>query len=364
MKNDNKRKIMNNLKKLGVTALAGSLAMVSANAVEYTMSGGMMTTYSVANSQTATQTADSGTGIGSATDLGFTANGELDNGFTVKYFMSVDTNAALANTSSQMTIGMGSLGTLQYNNIAGAKANGIDDITPNAYNETWDTVSASSTLNNPSHFGSHTGSGSIDYRIPTQEMEGVTVNASITFDPNAGLGAAAKGGVVASSAPTGMAYTLQMAHESGLEVGLGYEDVDTLVSAEGAKGVTTATGYVKYAMGGITVAYQESYLDAGTRAPVVTTVETVGASDKDQESSFFGIAYTSGDITVSYGESEVEHKGVGVTAALAEIELTSVQAAYTMGAMTISAAMSETDNSAGILNDEYSENTLAVSFAF
>ena len=186
MKNDNKRKIMNNLKKIGVTALAGSLAMVSANAIEYTMSGGMMTTYSSANSETATITADSGQGIGSATDLGFTANGELDNGFTVKYFMSVDTNAALANTSSQMTIGMGSLGTLQYNNIAGSKANGIDDITPNAYNETWDTLTASSssgtaaalgtiTLNNPSHFGSHTSSGSIDYRIPAQEYSAFTV---------------------------------------------------------------------------------------------------------------------------------------------------------------------------------------------
>ena len=330
----------------------------------YTMSGGMITTYSTANSETATITADSGSGLGSATDLGFTANGELDNGFTVKYFMSLDTNAAVANTSSQMTIGMGSLGTIQYNNIAGSKANGIDDITPNAFNETWDTLSASSTLNNPSHFGSHTASGSIDYRIPTQEMDGTTINASVTYDPNAGTGAAAKGGVVASSNPSGMAYTLQMAHESGLEIGGGYEEVDTLVTAAGAKGVNTATGYVKYAMGGVTIAYQESYLDAGTRAPVVTTVETVLASDKDQESSMFGIAYTGGDVTVSYGESEVEHKGVGVTAALAKIELTSIQAAYTMGAMTLSAAMSETDNSAGILNDKYSENTLAVSFAF
>jgi len=364
---------MNNFKKIGVTALAGSLAMVSAHAIEYTMSGGMLTTYSSANSQTATLTADSGTGLGSATDLGFTANGELDNGFTVKYFMSVDTNAALANTSSQMTIGMGSLGTLQYNNIAGSKANAIDDITPNAYNETWDGLTASSlsgtaaavgtvTLNNGSFFGSHTSSGSVDYRIPAQEYAGITVNASVTYDPNAGAGAAAKGGVVASSNPTGMAYTLQLAHESGLEIGGGFEEVDTLVSAAGAKGVNTATGYVKYAMGGITIAYQESYLDAGHRNAIGDT--TLLGYDKDQESEMLGIAYTGGDVTVSYGESKVQHKGLGVTAALAEIELTSVQAAYTMGAMTISAAMSETDNSAGILADKYSENTLAVSFAF
>jgi len=363
MKNITKGKKMNNFKKIGVTALAGSLAMVSANAIEYTMSGGMLTTYTQANSDTATITTDSGTGFGTATDLGFTANGELDNGFTVKYFMSVDTNAALANTSSQMTVGMGELGTLQLNNIAGSKANGIDDIIPAAYNETWDGLSASSTLNNGSFFGSHTGSGSIDYRIPAQEYSGVTVNASITFDPNAGVGAPAKAGVAASSAPTGMAYTLQLAHESGLEVGAGYETVETLSSAEGAEGVNTVTGYVKYAMGGISVAYQESFLDNESRNEEGVAV-AVGIADKDKASKMMGVAYTSGDITVSYGESTVDISASSNVAKLETIKLQSLQAAYVMGAMTVSAAMSETDNSAGILNDKYSENTLAVSFAF
>jgi len=35
-----------------------------------------------------------------------------------------------------------------------------------------------------------------------------------------------------------------------------------------------------------------------------------------------------------------------------------------MGAMTVSAAMSETNNSGGITARKYEENTLAVSFAF
>ena len=55
---------------------------------------------------------------------------------------------------------MGSLGTVQVNNVAGSKANGIDDVMPNAYEETWDSLSP----DNPSFFGSSTGSGSIDYR--------------------------------------------------------------------------------------------------------------------------------------------------------------------------------------------------------
>ena len=93
---------------------------------------------------------------------------------------------------------MPTVGTLQLNNIAGSKANGIDDITPNAYNEVWDGLTASAVINNPSFFGGNTASGSLDYRIPTQSYEGMTINASVTYDPNAGVGGAAKGGVVSS----------------------------------------------------------------------------------------------------------------------------------------------------------------------
>ena len=49
MKNNNKRNKMNNFKKIGVSALAGSLAMVSANAVEYTMTGGLLSTFTTAD---------------------------------------------------------------------------------------------------------------------------------------------------------------------------------------------------------------------------------------------------------------------------------------------------------------------------
>ena len=347
---------MNNIKKIGFSALAGSLAMVSANAVDYTMSGGLISTYSVADN-TNNVVADTGRGFGVATDLGFTASGEMDNGYTVTMFMSVDTNAALTNTSSQLTVGMGSMGTLQLNNIAGSKANGIDDITPNAYNEVWDGLTGSAVINNPSFFGGNTASGSLDYRIPTQSYEGMTINASVTYDPNAGVGGAAKGGVVSSGERSGVAYTLQLDHESGFGVGGGYESVDSNNQSAGSHGIGSTTGYVKYATGGLSVAYQESYQDSAANNNA-----TAGVADK--ESVIYSIAYTSGDMTVSYGEAEIDTNAIGATAALTTVELNSIQAAYTMGAMTISAAISQTDNEAGVAAQEYTENQLAVSFAF
>ena len=350
---------MNNFKKIGFSALAGSLAMVSANAIEYTMSGGLLSVYSTQDDTGTTAEAATGKGIGTATDLSFNASGELDNGYTVKYFMGVDTNAALANTSSQLTLGMGSLGTLQINNIGGSKANAIDDITPNAYNETWDglTTGAGTTIantNNPSFFGSQTSSGSIDYRMPAYDYMGTTINASVTYDPNAGEGSPSKGGV-GKSTQQGKAYTIQASHETGLEIGGGYETSETGQDSLGSD-TSSSTHYIKYAMGGLTIAVQEAYKNARNGA----TLADVG----DTEATMMGIAYTASDVTVSYGEATMQTKGVGATAARAEIELTSIQAAYTMGAMTISAAMSETTNHGGVLAQGYEENTLAVSFAF
>ena len=347
-KKQTKGNTMNKLTKIGASALAGSLAMVSAHATDYAMSGGMTATFTTVDSPTSTE-ATNGKGLGFATDLGFTANGELDNGFTVKAFMSVDTDAALTNTSSQLTIGMGSLGTLQLNNIAGSKANGIDDVTPNAYNETWDGIAP----DNISFFGSLTSSGSIDYRIPAQEYMGTTVNASVTYDPNSSEGAASKSGVSATSV-TGTAYTIQVANENGVEVGGGFETVEDQAGKLAANGTDQYTGYVKYAMGPVSVGYQMSYAD------MASGTSTAGA---DKEATYFGIVYTAGDMSVSYGESEQDTHAAGLTAALLTIEQTSIQAAYSMGAMTISAAISETTNVAGAVGN-YAENTLAVSFAF
>ena len=345
---------MNNFKKIGLTALAGSLVMVSANAIEYTMSGGLLSTYSTADDSLST--ANSGNGIGTATDLSFNASGELDNGFTVDYFMGVDTHKALSNTSSFMTVGMGSLGTIRVNNDSGSVANSIDDVTPHAYNETWDGLAPT----NISFFGNQTTEGSIDYRIATQEYMGVTVNASVTYDPSSGSAAPAKAGVTSAAAGkggSGQAYTLQLAHESGLSVGGGIEELDSnhsITISQEIQDESRATGYIKYAMGGLVVAYQESYQDT-----LVSTTE--GA---DLEAEYFGVAYTMDDLTLSYAKAEQETKAVSNTVALSTEEQTSLQAAYTMGAMTVSAATSKTDNTAGTAGRDYKENTLAVSFAF
>jgi len=335
---------MNNFKKIGVSALAGSLAMTAANAVEYSMSGDAIIKFASMDNPKSTE-ANNGKGIGVDTDLAFTASGELDNGFSVSFFQAANTHSTWSNSSSQVTIGMGSMGTLQINNVAGAKANGIDDVMPAAYNETWDGLALAG--DNPSFFGSSTASGSVDYRIPAQEMMGATVNASITVDPNSDVGAPAAGGVGTSSV-SGTAYTLEIAHESGLSLGGG---IETIENGNVTNDEENTTVYVKYAMGPISVGYQEAYQNSAN-------------GGEDNEAEFMGIAYTAGDLSVSYGESSLTNHGTAASATQVERELDSIQISYTMGAMTIAGAVAETSNSGGIAGQTHEESELSVSFAF
>lgn len=339
---------MSNLKKLGLSALAGSLALTSANAVDYAVTGDAILNFSSTKSDNTAANAPgtTGKGYGMDTDLYFNASGELDNGFTVSVFQAANTDSAWTNSSSQLTVGMGSMGTLQFNNIAGSKANGIDDVTPFAMDEAW-----GASPDRPDFFGASTASGSIDYRIPAQELSGVTVNASVTYDPSADVGAATARGV-SSSSNGGIAYTLEMA-ANGISVGVGHETVeghDNTVSGAAGGDEESVTGYVKYANGPITVGYQEAYQDTLNNG-------------QDLSSVMMGIAYTSGDITVSYSEQSIQKEATSDTAAV-ESDLEALQVAYSMGAMTVSAAMQETSNANGTAGKTYEENEIQISFAF
>jgi len=95
------------------------------------MSGELASSFQTAKGDVGSTEASNGKGFGTETDLTFTAAGELDNGFTVDMLMGIDTAGTLANSSSQVTLGMGSLGALRLNHIGGSSANAIDDVTPN-----------------------------------------------------------------------------------------------------------------------------------------------------------------------------------------------------------------------------------------
>ena len=349
---------MNNFKKVGLSALAGSLAMFSANAVEYAVTGDAQIVMSMQNEVGADESAsdNSGKGLGVDTDLYFNASGELDNGFTVSVFTALDleqSNTATAggiNSSAQLTIGMGSLGTVQFNDVFGSAATSIDDVMPKAYEEPWDGTSHAASTHS---FGVSTQSGSVDYRSPSFSLgSGLTASAAITYDPNAGVGPAAAGGV-SSTAGSGEAMVVKIASDTGLTIGGGVEDVN---GASKGAGVNRATAYALYSMGPLSIGYQETYVDAAH--------DNAAVEGADIEADMMGIALTQGDFSVSYAQQRETTQAVSDTIALLEVEMTAIQAAYSMGAMTAAISFYETDNVGGVTAKTFEETELSVSFAF
>ena len=88
---------MNNLKKIGLSALAGSMALAtSAQAFDAAV---MVESQGIFSSAEGNQTdeAKNGKGIAVDTDIHFTGSGELDMGWTVSVSHVLDTTEAVTN---------------------------------------------------------------------------------------------------------------------------------------------------------------------------------------------------------------------------------------------------------------------------
>ena len=273
----------------------------------------------------------------------------MDNGWTVSAYAAWNLEAA-TNSSAQLTIGMGSMGTVQFNDVWGVPSY-IDDMSSSihAYEEPWDSTTHGRKTD---AFGVDTQSGSVSYITPSFDFGGATVSATATYDPNAGAGAPAPGSV-GSNSNSGTAYTAK-ATFAGLEFGAGIESSESAIDATGNSDEDNATGYVVYKNGPLGVVYQEFYKNE---------THAQGTTGPDYEGNTWGVSFAQGDWAISYVESEETKKAVGATAAGKEVEMNAINFSYTMGAMAIKGGMFETTNPE-FTTGKFEETEVAISFAF
>ena len=120
---------MTNIKKIGLSALAGALAITSAHAGAVSMTGSMEVTYTKGSGYQ-----DTGNPLGQENELSVIASTELDNGVTVGYKQSI--TADNARNDSELVFGNlpGIGGTLAMTST-GNPISAIDDVTPTAFEE-------------------------------------------------------------------------------------------------------------------------------------------------------------------------------------------------------------------------------------
>ena len=122
---------MNKLKTVGISALAGSLATLSAYAGDVSVTGGMDISY--VNSEKAQANSNP---IGLNNAFTFSKAGELDNGWT--FDLTIANKNGSAYSAAVVNLDMGGLGSLNFN--SGDSGNGIDsfdDKMPTAWEEPW-----------------------------------------------------------------------------------------------------------------------------------------------------------------------------------------------------------------------------------
>ena len=333
---------MNNFKKVGLTALAGSLAAISANAAEMSVSGASVLTYTSED-----KTEVTGNPMGMKTNLGFTASGEV-NGYTVSYMQtSADQFAGMS--SARLSVDMGDIGVIAFDQGSGSGLATIDDKTPTAAEEIWDGIDASA------HGGLVGAAGSSGVFNFVNTYSGVKVNAAMRLGAGRANSDGASGGENNSAMDVALTAGSDLLMVEGLDMGIGYGEA----KIGDATGTTQrdhnehSTIFANYAWGPVTAGVQLSNIDNGSISGV------------DQYAEAFGVAFNVNDnLSVSYGERDVEYKNNG--AAHVTEKGSGMAIAYTMGSIKIAGNRNEVTDNQGTtgVGGTDSMTEIAVSFAF
>jgi len=339
-----------NIKKIGLSALAGSLAMVSANAVELAVSGKTEVTYLSHDSNTTT-----GNPFGFGNEITFSGSGDV-NGMTGNYFAAIGDGGSASFASSEISLDMGAMGTVGLDQGVGSYGvSTIDDKMPYAYEEIWTYTGASNGL--------RAAGGATNVLGYKNTFAGYTLNVEInpgsgaTTKEAAAAVAAVKSGDGGSSGATttnnGYNWALTGSPIDGLNVGIGYGNEESTLTTTNAEDTEYATGYVTYAMGGATVGYQMS---EGTGGSTGST---------SNEAEMYGISFSVNEnLAISYNVLDNTFDKAGAAAVDVTEETTGIGASYTMGSASVRLLSAKTDNVGGVqsTNQEVTELSLMLAF--
>ena len=310
---------MTNIKKLGLTALAGSLAATSAFAGALDVSGTAKVTYVSQDESEVT-----GNPYSMNQGIGFSGSGDLDNGMSIAYQYTM-TNAAFS--SSSLKLDMGDNGTLSLSN--GASTTGMQayyDKMPTAGEQVWDDldgqangIASMSTANTLGYSGSFAGFG---------------ISGAYNKSAGAGTSGSSKSIVVTSSDLM-----------DGVEVGLGFGDA---AGSTKHNATDNTTVYAKYTAGSITAGLQLTEVD-----------KSALNADMDRTHVSLSMAINE-NLSASIGQSVVEFENPSKD----DQESTGFALSYTMGSMTVAAFNNTESSTGGTAGADDSVTEVSVAFAF
>jgi outer membrane protein OmpU len=337
-----------NIKKIGLSALAGSLAMLSANAVELAVSGKTEVTY------VKKDVGSNGNPFGMGNAITFSGSGDV-NGMTATYTAVLgDSGQANSNTSetfasSSLMLDMGDMGTVGFDQGVGEFGVGtIDDKTPYAYEEQWTYIGTSNGL------VAAGGNNVVGYK---NSYAGY--NLSLEIDPGHtnNTGGSAGDGASTTSADSGFNFALTSSlGQDGLNVGIGHGTEENSPTASKALTTEFNTAFVTYAVGAVTMGVQKSS----------NTSEIVTATESEVEIA--GISFSVNEnLAVSYSMMDREvalSPATGIGGEDVKEKTKALGASYTMGSAAVRILLADGDNIGGVegVDNEHMEVSLLLAF--
>ena len=320
---------MNNVKKIGLTALAASLVSFSANAGEMTVSGAA----SMNINGYSAEEANAPKSFTMGNQFTVSGGGELDNGMSVAISFQMDGQIM---DDHSVTVSSDEMGSLTVAGHGGSSA--ASSIDKSVAGDIWDAFDGAATIvpgvTGTKPLDSSPGNNSVFYTLPSL-MDGLKIFTS--YNP-------AEGGVNEGETGYGATYT----GVEGLSVSYATTDVNSGTTSTSGE----QTSYkLTYAIGPVTVG------TSGTDHDVAAA-----SSANDRELSSYSIAYTvSDELSVSYGIEEIS-KGDATT----DAEYSALVVSYTSGGMTLTGKMEEAENVAhGTASNQDQEYwMLGAAFAF
>jgi outer membrane protein OmpU len=321
---------MNNFKKIGLTALAGSLVATSVYAGEMSVAGSA--SWRISNHAGT----DGGKTMAMGNQLTFTGGGEMDNGMNVALSFILDQGdnsvGATKNEttatgeapfdSHSITLSSDAMGSITFAGEGASSAQNTLDTT--AAGDIWDNTFASYTA--PTNADAN--------KVLTWTLPSVMDGLGVTTSYN--MSSAAKEGTIG--------YALTYTGVEGLSVSYGFGEVGG--NTAGTTGAEVTTMKASFAFGPITAAMS------------INDYDITGASNEEQSS--YSISYSvSDELSVSYGSET--HETTGQTT---DEEFDQISVSYTTGGLTASVRQTNADNVNGATNTEQSQWNVGLSFAF
>ena len=337
---------MNNLKKIGVSALAGSLVAVAANAGELSVSGSANLTYTNEDLSNSASTPSNSTGnpFGSASDLSFNGSGDV-NGMTVSFFAAIDAGGG-SYASNSFSVDMGDMGKIKFDQgVGGNGIESIDDKSPTAWEESWDGIAAGD--------GMHT-TASQNVFAYSNTVAGFGISAAWDTeidDSRTSDGSTGAPGTSIDGSNTSFAIT-NATLVDGLNFGVGYGETDVKDGTTTSTDIETVIGYANYTVGPVTLGYTQGETSGGAKGHDMHQMEAYGIVFAVNEN--LSVSYNNHEVTYAKTAGNVDQSS----------DKDGIAIAYSMGGASVKIQNNTTDGSstANTYQEDRTEVNLSLAF--